>query len=131
EYASMFAALGVAVTVVEKRERLLEFLDAEIVDELVHQMRKRNVTFRLGESVESFAIADGPPRRAVMLLESGKRIVSDMAIFSVGRTAATAALNLEVTGLKADDRGRLGVDAQFRTSVPHIYAAGDVIGYPS
>lgn len=131
EYASMFAALGIEVTVVEKRERPLEFVDWEIIDELIHQMRNRNVTFRLGEAVERLEISEGPPRRAVMQLASGKRIVSDLVLFSVGRIGATDQLNLEVAGLKADERGRIKVDAQFRTVAPHIYAAGDVIGYPS
>jgi len=131
EYASMFAALGVAVTLVEKRERPLEFLDREIVDELIHQMRNRNITFRLGEAVERLEISECPPCRAVILLESGKRIVSDLVLFSVGRIGATDRLNLAVTGLTPDDRGRLQVDDQFRTLVPHIFAAGDVIGFPS
>ena len=94
-------------------------------------MRKRNVHFRLGEAVESVSASDGPPRRAVLLLESGKRIVVDMALFSVGRVGATEELALQNAGLTADDRGRITVDAQFRTSVPHIFAAGDIIGYPS
>jgi NAD(P) transhydrogenase len=131
EYTSIFAALGVAVTLVERRERLLEFLDREIVDELLHQMRSRNVTFRFGESVESIGVIEGPPRKAVLGLESGKRIVSDMVLFSAGRIAATESLNLTAAGLGTDDRGRLTVDQQFRTEVPHIFAAGDVIGYPS
>jgi len=131
EYASMFAVLGVNVTVVEKRQRFLEFLDHEIVDELTHQMRNRGVTFRLGEAVERLEIADGPPRRAVLLLESGKRIVADAVLFSAGRAGATATLDVAAAGLKADERGRLRVDATFRTAVDHIYAAGDVIGYPS
>lgn len=131
EYASMFAALGVDVTVVDKRERPLEFLDGEIVDELIHQMRKRNVYFRGGEAVARLGTSDGPPARAVLELESGKRIVSDMVLFSVGRQGATASLGLEKAGLCADDRGRIAVNAEFRTSVPHIFAAGDVIGYPS
>jgi NAD(P) transhydrogenase len=131
EYASMFAALGVQVTVVDRRDRPLEFLDAEIVDELIHQMRKRNVNFRLGEAVESLTVEDGPQPRAVLALESGKRIVADMALFSVGRAGATDTLGLANAGLTADDRGRIVVDAQFRTAVPHIFAAGDVIGYPS
>ena len=131
EYASMFAALGVEVTVVDRRDRPLEFIDAEIVDELIHQMRRRNVSFRFGEAVEALEVNDGPPRRAVLRLESGKRIVADMALFSVGRTGATDTLALENAGIKADDRGRISVDADFRTSVSHIFAAGDVIGYPS
>src|SRR5262249_32511879 len=131
EYASMFSALGVPVTLVEKRERFLEFLDHEIVDELMHQMRKRGVIFRLGEMVERLDVTEGPPRRAALLLESGKRIVSDAVVFSAGRVGATSTLNLGAAGLEADERGRLHVDETFRTAVPHIYAAGDVIGYPS
>jgi NAD(P) transhydrogenase len=131
EYTSIFSALGVSVTLVERRDRPLEFLDREIVDELFHQMRARNVTLRFGEAVESIAIAEGPPSRAVLLLESGKRIVTDMVLFSAGRLAATDALNLDAAGLAADERGRLHVDERFRTPVPHIFAAGDVIGYPS
>ena len=131
EYASIFAALGIEVTVVERRDRILDFADREIVDELIHQMRKRNVTFRFGEAVERFEVSDGPPRRGVLFLESGKRIVSDLVLFSAGRTGATDQLNLAAAGLVADDRGRLAVDPEFRTAVPHILAAGDVIGYPS
>jgi len=131
EYTSILAALGVAVTLVERRERLLEFLDREIVDELVHQMRSRNVTFRLGEAVQSIDLVEGPPRKAVLHLESGKRIVAEMVLFSAGRIAATETLNLPAAGLAPDERGRLHVDPHFRTAVPHIFAAGDVIGYPS
>ena len=131
EYASMFAALGVAVTLVEKRDRPLDFVDHEIVDELIHQMRKQNVTFRFGEAVERIEISEGPTRAGIMLLESGKRIVSDLIIFSAGRIGATDRLNLAAAGLEADARGRLAVNATFHTAVPHIFAAGDVIGYPS
>jgi NAD(P) transhydrogenase len=129
EYASIFAAVGVGVTLVERRERPLEFLDREIVDELIHQMRNRNVTFRLGETVESLAVS--AERRAMLNLESGKRIVTDMVLFSAGRVAATGPLNLEAAGLAADTRGRITVDERFQTTVPHLFAAGDVIGYPS
>ena len=131
EYASMFAALGVQVTIVDKRPRPLEFIDHEIVDELIHQMRKVGVTFRCGEAVESIEISEGPPRRGVMRLESGKQMGADVVLFSVGRIGATDGLNLASVGLDADGRGRIVVDAQFRTGVPHIYAAGDVIGYPA
>src|SRR6185369_3885914 len=106
EYASIFAAIGVAVTLVERRDSALEFLDHEIVDELVHQMRDRNVTFRFGETVASLAVTADSPRRAVLNLESGKRIVADMVLFSAGRIAATASLNLAAAGLVADARGR-------------------------
>ncbi len=131
EYASMFAALGVQVTVVDKRPRPLEFIDQEIVDELIHQMRKNDVTFRGGEAVRSIEIGEGPPRRGVIQLESGKHVVADVILFSVGRIGATDALNLAAAGLVADERGRLKVDERFRTAVPHISAAGDVIGYPA
>jgi NAD(P) transhydrogenase len=131
EYASIFAMLGIQVTVVERRDRVLDFVDREIVDELIHQMRKSNVTFRFGETVERFEVSAGPPRRGVLFLESGKRIVSDLVLFSAGRTGATDPLNLAAAGLAADGKGRLDVDAEFRTSVPHVYAAGDVIGHPS
>ena len=131
EYASMFGALGVQVSLMERRDRPLEFLDHEIVDELLHQMRKRNVMYRPGEAVARLEITEGPPKRVVLELESGKRMVSDLALFAVGRVGATDMLNLEAAGLTADDRGRLKVDEQFRTAVPHIFAAGDVVGYPS
>jgi NAD(P) transhydrogenase len=131
EYASMFAELGVEITIVEKRERPLEFLDREIVDELMHKMRDRNVTFRLGEAVQSVAIDEKGPRRAVILLESGKRIVADSVLYSVGRVAATERLELPAAGLAAGERGKIVADEEFRTSVPHIFAAGDVLGAPS
>jgi len=131
EYASMFAALSIEVIVVDKRDRVLEFLDREAVDELMHHMRKQRVTFRLGEAVERLEIGEGTPAQAVVQLESGKTLVADQVLFSVGRIGATSRLNLEAVDLKPDDRGRLVVDRQFRTAVPHIYAVGDVIGYPS
>jgi NAD(P) transhydrogenase len=131
EYASMFAAVGVEVIVVDRRERPLEFLDGEIVDELIHQMRRRKVTFRPKEGVERIEVVEGPPKRAVVTLESGKRITTEMVLFSVGGVGATGDLAVDKAGLSADDRGRLTVDSSFRTAVPHIYAAGDVIGYPS
>lgn len=131
EYASMFAALELDVTLIDKREHLLEFLDREIVDELLHQMRRRYVTFRLGEAVERLELSEQPPRQAVIHLESGKRIISDLVLFSAGRMGATDRLNVEAAGLNVDTRGRLKVDQHFRTAVPHIFAAGDVIGYPS
>jgi len=131
EYASMFAALGTEVTVIDQRHRPMEFLDHEIVDELIHQMRNHNVIFRLSETVERLDLSPGPPQRVIIQLESGKRHVSELALFSVGRLGATSTLQLEAAGLEADSRGRLKVDTEFRTSVSHIFAAGDVIGYPS
>ncbi len=131
EYASMFAGLGIEVTVVDKRDRPLEFIDSEIVDELIHQMRNKDVLFRLNERVERLEISSGPQTRAIVHLESGKRLLSDLVLYSIGRLGATETLNLKAVGLEVDERGRLTVDEQFQTTVPHIYAAGDVIGYPS
>lgn len=131
EYASMFADLGIEVTLVDSRDRPLEFLDTEIVDELIHQMRNKNVVFRLSEKVSHLEISAGPRCQAILQLESGKRLISDLVLYSIGRLGATETLNLQAAGLEADSRGRLQVDDHFQTKVPHIYAAGDVIGYPS
>ena len=127
----MFAALDIEVTQIDLRPRPLEFMDGEIVDELIHQMRNRNVTFRFGEKVDKLEITAEPQRKAAIHLESGKRIVSDAVLYSAGRMGAVEGLSLEAAGVIADDRGRIKVDEHFRTAVPHIYAAGDVIGYPS
>ncbi len=131
EYASIFSSLGVRVTVVERRGRILEFLDSEIVDELVHQMRKRKVTFRFNEAVESMSISQSAGGKPVVHLESGKRLVGDLVLYAIGRQGATDNLGLDAAGLSADKRGRLKVNQHFQTEVPHIYAAGDAIGFPS
>jgi NAD(P) transhydrogenase len=131
EYASMFAALGVQVTVIDQRPRPLEFLDGEIVDELIHQLRKSDVIFRCGDGVERVEIVGDGRKQGLMQLASGKHLVADVVLFSAGRTGATAGLNLETAGLSADDRGRLKVDPHYRTAVPNIWAAGDVIGFPA
>ncbi len=131
EYASMFGSLGVDVTLVDARHRPLEFLDTEIVDELIHQMRNYGVTFRLGETVAQMECSEGKPTKAIIYLESGKKLVSDLVLYAVGRIGATESLALERAGLDADERGRLKVNERFQTVVPHIFAAGDVIGYPS
>jgi NAD(P) transhydrogenase len=131
EYASMFAALGVQVTVIDQRPRPLEFLDGEIVDELIHQLRKNDVIFRCGEAVEHIDVAPAPEHKGLIRLESGKHLVADVILVAAGRVGATATLNLEAAGLSADQRGRLAVDDHYRTATPHIYAAGDVIGFPA
>jgi NAD(P) transhydrogenase len=131
EYASMFAALDVQVTVIDQRPRPLEFLDAEIVDELIHQMRKCDVTFRCGETVSRIDVVETPQRKALVSLESGKHVAADAILFSAGRVGATETLGLAAIGIAPDQRGRLAVDEQYRTTVPNIYAAGDVIGYPA
>jgi NAD(P) transhydrogenase len=131
EYAAMFAALGVQVTVIDQRPRPLEFLDHEIVDELIHQMRKNDVTFRCGEAVEHVDIVHTSSPQGLVRLESSKHIVADAILFSAGRVGATDTLNLEAIDLPTDARGRLQVNAQYRTAIPHIWAAGDVIGFPA
>jgi NAD(P) transhydrogenase len=131
EYASMFAALGVQVTVIDQRQRPLEFLDREIVDELIHQLRKSDVTFRCGDAVERIEIVHTPKRQGLLQLASSKHIVTDVILFSAGRVGATGSLRVEGAGLKADTRGRLQVDENYRTAVEHIWAAGDVIGFPA
>ncbi|NNE83943.1 MAG: Si-specific NAD(P)(+) transhydrogenase [Alphaproteobacteria bacterium] len=132
EYATMFSTLGVRVTVIDKRPNVLDFIDAEVTDALVYQMRQNRVTFRLGEDVRSLTTCDGPKGKKVCIeLESGKQIIIQKALYSIGRTGATEALNLPAAGLSADDRGRLTVNETYQTSCPHIYAVGDVIGFPS
>ena len=132
EYASMFAALGVRVTLIDKRPRLLPFVDAEIIETLAYQLRQNRVTLRLGEEVSGIEpIADEHGARVNIHLASGKQIITEKALYSIGRTGAIQELNLPVAGLAADTRGRLGVNAYYQTEVPHIYAVGDLIGFPS
>jgi NAD(P) transhydrogenase len=128
EYASMFAALGSRVTIVEARPQLLEFCDVEIVEALRYHLRDLNVVFRLNEEVIGVDEHDGG---TLTHLKSGKRIPADTVLYSAGRQGATDALTLENVGIEADARGRISVDEHYRTSVDHIYAVGDVIGFPS
>src|SRR5262245_14024660 len=125
EYASMFAALGTKVTVVERRDRMLEFCDLEIIEALKYHLRDLAVTFRFGESVAS---VERHPKGAIAVLESGKRIAADTVMYSAGRQGTAGSLALENAGLAADERGRISVDEHFRTTVPHVYAVGDIIG---
>lgn len=129
EYASMFAGLDTKVTIIDKRPRPLEFVDSEIVDDLMYQMRSMDCTFRMGEEVSAIHI--GGPGHAEALLKSGKKVVSDVIFYSIGRIGASASLNLEAAGLEADGRGRIQVNSNCQTAQPHIYAAGDVIGFPA
>ncbi len=132
EYATIFATLGVRVTLVDKRERLLPFIDREITDSLAYQMHEHRVTLRLGEEVEGVeAFADDKGERVRVKLASGKQIVGDAALYSIGRTGATTELNLDAAGVVPGERGRLNVNAHYQTNQPHIYAVGDVIGFPS
>ena len=132
EYASMFAALGVRVTLIDKRDRLLPFVDAEIADTFCYHLRENRLTLRLNESVQGLEIVEDEHGGRVKLhMESGKTILAEKALYSVGRTGATAKLALENAGLCCDGRGRMVVDRHYRTTVPNIYAAGDVIGFPA
>jgi NAD(P) transhydrogenase len=129
EYACMFATLGVRVTIVEKRPRLLEFADTEMVEALTYNMRDRRVTMRLDEEVES--VEELPDGRVAARLVSNKRVTGDALLYAVGRQGNVDGLNLAAAGVTADERGRIHVDADYRTAQPHIFAVGDVIGFPS
>jgi NAD(P) transhydrogenase len=128
EYASMFAALGSKVTVVEKRAGMLDMCDVEVVESLKYHLRDLAVTFRFGETV---AAVERHPRGALTVLASGKKIPADAVMYSAGRQGLTDGLDLDRAGLTADPRGRIEVDEHYRTRVPHIYAVGDVIGFPA
>jgi len=128
EYASMLTALNIKTTVVDQRPTLLDFVDREIIDALTYHMRVRKTIFRLGEQVKSVSVDAG---RVVARLESDKTLSADALFYTVGRQANTDQLDLPAAGLKADARGRVAVDHQFRTAVSHIFAAGDAIGFPA
>ena len=127
EYASMFAALGAKVTVVEKRTRLLDFCDAQISEGLQYHLRDLGVVFRFGEEVTA---VDRHDSGALTHLASGKRVAADVVLYAAGRQGQTDDLDVESVGLEADERGRIAVGPDYRTTVEHIYAAGDVIGWP-
>jgi NAD(P) transhydrogenase len=130
EYASIFSALDVKVTVVEPNEHLLPFIDREVADEFVHDLRDRGVVLRFGAKVVS-AEVEGP-QNCRLTLSDDRELRADMVLFSAGREGAIESLDLAACGLEADARGRLAVDkATFQTAVPHIYAAGDIVGFPS
>jgi len=138
EYASMLALLGIRITLVEGRSRLLEFADSEIVEALQFHLRREGVTLRLGEKlvkIETRASEPGSRSQdgitAEAVLESGKRLSADCVLYCIGRQGATADLGLDRIGLEADARGRIAVDASYRTKVPNVYAVGDVIGFPA
>jgi NAD(P) transhydrogenase len=125
EYASMFGALGTKVTVVDKRDRVLSFLDGEIGEAFQYLLRRANVTFRLREAVAGVEQDSGQAR---VRLESGKELISETVLYAVGRQGDCERLGLAAAGLEADARGRIQVDESHRTAVPHIFAVGDVAG---
>ncbi|HSZ59172.1 MAG TPA: Si-specific NAD(P)(+) transhydrogenase [Tepidisphaeraceae bacterium] len=128
EYACMLAAVGVHVTLVESRPRLLEFVDNELADSLQFRMRDMGMRLRLGESVSKIDLVND---HVEAMLASNKTLRADALMYSIGRQGATDKLNLLAAGLTADNRGRLKVNEFFQTPVSHIYAAGDVIGFPA
>ena len=130
EYATVFSALDVPVTLIEPKPNFLDFIDREIIDEFVHDLRKRGIQMRIGAKVDSVELDE--QGWAVSHLSDGRRVRTEMLLYAAGRVGATAKLDLGAAGLEADDRGRMQVDPKtFQTKVPHIYAAGDVIGFPS
>jgi NAD(P) transhydrogenase len=129
EYAAMAAALGVTVSLVDKRTELLDFVDGELADALRYHLRGLGLTLRLGEEVS--AIERRPDGSVLTCLASGKRILSDVVLYAAGRQGATGDLRLEAAGLESDSRGRIAVDDRFRTAQGHIFAVGDVIGFPA
>jgi NAD(P) transhydrogenase len=129
EYACMFATLGVRVIIVEKRPRLLEFADTEMVEALTYHMRDHRATLRLNEEVES--VEETPEGKVAANLVSKKRINGDALLYAIGRQGNVDRLDLAAAGIESDDRGRIKVDADFRTTQAHIFAVGDVIGFPS
>lgn len=138
EYASMLSALGVKVTLIEGRNRLLDFVDSELTEALQYHLRSGGMTFRFGEKVVTIRRVEAPPGArsdnefmAEAVLESGKILRADCLLYAAGRQGATEDLNLAAAGLSADDRGRIKVGEFFQTQVPNIYAAGDVIGFPA
>ena len=132
EYGSIFATLGIRVTLIDRYPRMLDFVDEELVDMLVYHLRQKRVTLRLNEEVthvESFEDDRGEHVR--IRLASEKQIVTDAALYSIGRTGATESLNLDAVDIEPDFKGRLTVTETYQTTVPNIYAVGDVIGFPN
>jgi NAD(P) transhydrogenase len=129
EYATMFSALDVRVTLIEPRESFLDFIDHRLIEEFTHQIRENGVDLRLGSAIEK--VEDGGTHVEVALA-NGRHVRSEMLLFAAGRMGATDKLNVDAAGLETDHRGRLEVDRKtYQTNVPHIYATGDVIGHPS
>ena len=130
EYATIFSALDTQVTVIDPKTTMLDFIDKEIVEDFIYQLRDRNMKLHLGQKAETVErLEDG---KVLLTLDNGRKITTDMVLFAAGRMGATDTLNLPAAGLEADSRGRLKVNPEtFQTSMPNIYAAGDVVGFPS
>ena len=130
EYTSFLAALGTEVTLIDQRPAILDFVDREIMEALAYHLRQMGATFRLGEKVTRVGI-DPKRDRVFAELESGKKVQADALIYAVGRQANGDRLNLAAAGIGADSRGKIKVNEHYQTDVPHIYAAGDIIGFPA
>jgi NAD(P) transhydrogenase len=130
EYASFMAALGAEVTLIDQRPTILDFVDREIIEALSYHLRQMGTTFRLGEKVTRVGY-DAQRDRVFAELESGKKVQGDVLLYAVGRQANGDQLALEAAGLQPDARGKITVNSSYQTSVPHIYAAGDIIGFPA
>jgi NAD(P) transhydrogenase len=130
EFASFLAAMGTKVTLIDQRPTILDFVDREIIDALCYHLRQVGMTFRLGDKVTRVGV-DAQRDRVFAELESGKKVIADALLYAVGRQANGDQLRLEAAGLKPDARGKLVVNSCFQTEAPHIYAAGDVIGFPA
>lgn len=129
EYATIFSALDVSVCLVESRTSMLDFVDRELVAEFTHELRDRGLAIRLGAKVDNIEVSQG---QTLVVLEGGRQMRADMLLYAAGRMGDTGPLKLDACGLIPDNRGRLSVDPKtYQTTVPHIYAAGDVIGFPS
>jgi NAD(P) transhydrogenase len=129
EYATIFKALDIDVTILESNEFILGFVDKEIVDELVHNLRDTNIHLRLDEKIKNMEKRDDG--KVICNLDSGRSICVDTVLFAAGRQGVTDDLSLENVGIEADKRGRITVNENYQTNIPHVYAAGDVIGFPS
>jgi NAD(P) transhydrogenase len=129
EYATIFKALDIEVTVLESNEFILGFVDREIVDELIHHLRDCNIQVRLNDQISTIKKFDDG--KVVVKFKSGKSMAVDTVLFAAGRQGVTDDLSLDKVGIEADKRGRIPVIEDYQTTQPHIYAAGDVIGFPS
>ncbi len=129
EYASMYAALEIRVTIIEQRPEMLDFIDREIVEQLQYHLRNLDVIFRFGEKVLS--VEKDSSGTVVATLDSGKTVTGEALLYAVGRQSNADLLNLDAAGVEIDERGKISVNEHFQTAVPHIYAAGDVIGFPA
>lgn len=130
EYASLLATVGCEVTIIDERSTILDFVDREIVETLTYHLRRLGITLRFGEKATAFHINDAR-RRVFVELESGKKVQGQLLLYAAGRQANGDQLRLEAAGLRADERGRIAVNRVFQTEAQHIYAAGDVIGFPA